>query len=793
MAEKIIDLCKSVENDWSSNETQKEKAKNVCTILTQKNKAWLQINANARNDILAILKEVTLDAGLSAEMIEANLSSATSEPATVAPVKKDTSILSYVWLWWEKEPKKAEEVYHELRNQGWTDVYIFAKILSLWYIPKFHEMKYEKSFSWHKFNYLQNNLRFFAMWWAITNGTVNEPIIKWQQAMRDWFMKIAISEEAELKMILNSVVKTWTPWVLDATWTMKIWDRTKLNQRLQALTDLKTAINTWDVNGMKTASKDYADISEKTGSIKKLFKDHWIDKTVKSQLTQKQAEAQEKVKKQAEETFEKEKWKILAEFDRQIKAEQTTIDWHKDPSALQQDLDHLKEEKANLEAERQIHLDEKAKLDADHTRKSAQLGSKWLSPTQITAIEWQLSRIEWQIQTEFDEAKRIKWLIDGKDSQIRQKVIDIRDLSKTNKTQIETATEKKEFLEKLRTATESWDHKEAKKLLQDYEYKNSSVPFKLKPWVDYETFMKTDHVGVIKSKTSNWAMPKQWTAWATWYTISPEQQKYKQERRDVRTKAMDTALSKESDRITKEIAVIEKEIDTIKKEAEKQLQDLEKIAKQDPKKVPELKAWFEKTVEKMNTQIAELEKRWVDWLKKLNPEDLKLVSTKSKRTADMVKTNWWVDWKMSWIWWKIFWVAWITMLAHWAYSWVQDTWFTSETLRNAADIWIWMIPIAWWAYDIWRAFDWEDLNWKEMTTSERWTRFGFWVVWLVPVAWTIVKWSATWVKSTAIATKLAQNWELITEAWHLTGKVVWIWALWFGWLSTATYLLDSKK
>ena len=770
-------LSQEAKNNNNSSEAQK-KAIEILEILKRKNKDWYTIEQEARKSLSALLRQ-PLDAEITTEMLETDLEAVdyiVNSPTT--PKDKEQQIEQDV-------SEKVDKLVEEYRSKGWTDAYIFAKVLSLWYIPKNHDSKYTW-FLWTNWNLITKpikwvwaNKAYVIQWWLLTNWTINEPFIKAQTWVRNWLLKSAISEEAELKMVLKSV-----------TWGDITWDRTKLNQRLQALQDYKSAINSWDINGMKTAWANYANISEETWTIKSLFKKYWVEETIKKQNEKAIDDKQKKAWETAKKDVDTKKWKAIYELDKVIKSEVNTLDSLKDTTMLQSDLDLLKEERALIETDKQLYTDEKRKLEWEYNRINDELRAEnwkrwWWSTSEVTRLQGELSRLRLDISNQDNEIKKCNTDIRNKEAEIRKKEIEIRDLPKTNKNRIDTATEKKDFLEKLRTAVASWDHNTAKSLIDNYNYKHWAWKFStdFATWIgNFETFITQDHAKHIETETKNWSTPKN----------TSDQQKYKQERRDIRNKTTSNAIDKEINSITAEVQKTEIEINKIKQKAEKQLQELDKVAKQNPSKVPELRKEFEKTVEWYNAQIAELEKRWVESLKKLKPDELKLLSTKSKWTEKMINANWWIDKIMSWKIWKWVWFLWIISLGHWIYSWVKETWFSSETKNNIGDMFFWMIPIVWGAYDLWRAYEWTDLNWKAMNSDERWTRFWFWVVWLVPLAWTVVKWSSTVVKTTETATKLAQKWELITEVWHLTWKVAWIWALWRWGISTIDHFFDKK-
>lgn len=511
MSEKI-NLLKTIEQDvqWLTPEQQK-KANDILELLKKRKLEKLQVNIETRQKILDILKEDTFSEEISFELIEWIISwEISSDYLENLPQ--------------ESSDKVWEDLYKELERQWWDQAYIFAKMLSLWYIPKFHDTKYQKEFFWNKIKWVWNNSKYLILWWPLTNWTINTPFIETQEKVRNYFSQLFIWEEHQLRILLNSI-----------KWVETTWDRAIIADRLEKLNNLKVAIESWDRNNIMNAAIEYSKISEFTWKI----------------------------------------WDLINKF--------------------------------------------------------------WLN-------------------------------------------------SRSKKTKMSTV---------------------------DSEIKNTTI----------------------------------------------------------------------------EIEKIDTQINDIKKRAEEKLKELNDIASKNPEKVPELRSEIERIVWEMNKQIADLEWKWVTKLQKLNPKDLELLAVNSKWTNRMIQANWWIDRILSWKTWWIIWVWAIILLAKWVYDWTSKDGFSSETALNITDIWLWMIPIAWWIYDIWMAIKWTDLNWKEMQSSERLMRAWFWIIWLVPLVWTAIKWVAAWAKTTQKATKLTQTWELITQVWLITWKIAWVWALWYWWISTVTYLL----
>lgn len=775
MAEKISSLIQSVEKDTSSTPEQKEKAKEVLKILTKKNKNNLQINTEAREETLQILKEITLDSKISVEIIEWNLIPWEITEEKVANLPQDSA--DKVW----------EDLYEEFERQWWDKAYIFAKMLSLWYIPKFHDMKYQKEFSGQKVKWIWNNSRYFAMWWILTNWTVNTPFIEAQEKTRTYFAQLFIWEESQLRVLLKSV-----------KWADTIWDRTIINERLKKLTNLKTAIESWSRATIKTASVEYANISESTGKIWDLFKKYWVYWKVKTELN-----SQKQIKEKAErETLEKEnevrKKEISDKLDEKIEAQEKEIEMLKNQDINQEKK--LKKELRDLESDKTKFSNEKVDLENDkiritsekseaqrkydntvrdiNTELKAKTPNTWVIAnleTEKTKLDWEISRLTQEIQAKETEISRKSTEIRSKESDITKKQVSIDDFEPSNTKKIKDTEAMKKIYTDLQAAHESWDYKKAKLLLEQYERKHGN-PLELEAWKNHETFMSNDQKTKIKKDVkSAWGRRTPW------------------EWKKVMKKEVSWAIDSEIKSITSEIQKIDDEITKIKSNAEKKLKELNNVASKDPKKVPELRTEIEKLTWEMNQQITDLEWKWVTKLQKLNPDDLKLLATNSKWTQRMINANGWIDKLLSWKTWIIVWVWAIILLTKWVYDGTSKDGFSKESALNVTDIWIGMIPIAGWIYDIWMSIKWTDLNGKEMQNSERWMRFWFWVVWLVPLVWTAVKWASTWVKATNAASKLAQSWELITNTWLVTWKIAWVWALWYGGITTVTYTLPSNE
>lgn len=86
---------------------------------------------------------------------------------------------------------------------------------------------------------------------------------------------------------------------------------------------------------------------------------------------------------------------------------------------------------------------------------------------------------------------------------------------------------------------------------------------------------------------------------------------------------------------------------------------------------------------------------------------------------------------------------------------------------DAADFGASMIPVAWWAYDVYRAIRWTDLAWNNLSTTERRVRGWIWLV-SIPLDiisfwawWSLLKWWVKWwskVLLKAWTKELAEEW-----------------------------------
>lgn len=725
MAEKISDLIQKIEKDSSSTKEQKEKARKVLELLKAKNKWSLIVSAGSRQAILWLLTETTLDANISAEAIWDNLSQASSSPWASGNLDLWSQDATDDWSWEMGEgddeiDMEAENFAEQLSRQWWDDVYIVAKMISLWYMPKVHSMNHTKKW-YNPIKWVWANKWYLIVGWLLTNWHLNWKSASWQKSITDWFLKMFTWEETQLKILLNQL-KTW-----NINWGIE-----QLRERKNKLEELNKAIISWDKDSIKKASKDYSDISEKTWKISDLYKKYWVKEKVEVKIEDK---------------------------------------WQKDYDVKEQEI----------KADRKAIIDEidRQIWEVDIDRQNS-----------VTTEENNRSKLTSELDDLEDDLKKLKRRkakkadIDKVEDAIIIKNREIRDYKPSNTIDLANYDYKKWFLQNLRSAVDSWDHKITSELLSKYKGK-TKTDFKF-GWgltitsstgISPEAFITSDQKEVLDKARESWKK----------LSISEQKKLLKWEKSKARIE--------EVVRINAEVKKIEDEINRIREEAEKQAKKLDKIAKEHPEKIPELKAEIEKTVWDYNTQIIALEKAWVDNLQQLSLEDLKKLETKSPWTKKIIKANEWIDgflWKTAWgAWWKIIWVMSMILLWKGVWDWASETWvFTKETLLNVTDIWIWIIPVVWGAYDLWRWWEWTDLNWVEMTESEKRARLGFWVLWLIPVVWTAVKWSSTFTKSVNIVIKTSRITEAVVQWWNLAWKVVSLWYLWYGWLSTAYYALD---
>jgi len=172
----------------------------------------------------------------------------------------------------------------------------------------------------------------------------------------------------------------------------------------------------------------------------------------------------------------------------------------------------------------------------------------------------------------------------------------------------------------------------------------------------------------------------------------------------------------------------------------------------------------------------------VDILKKFNLADW---ATKQKMVgnnsflAEIVAKNWWIEkrkipgfGKAG----RIVSVGVHAVMLWWIGSGDNALWHqksTGEIATDVADFGLWMIPVAWWLYDIGMAFRGKDLNGREMGTWERWVRWWVWLVtWVLDVFtfglwWTAIRWVVKWW--TKVAMKVGTK-KLATESIEVASK-----------------------
>ncbi len=183
-------------------------------------------------------------------------------------------------------------------------------------------------------------------------------------------------------------------------------------------------------------------------------------------------------------------------------------------------------------------------------------------------------------------------------------------------------------------------------------------------------------------------------------------------------------------------------------------------------------------VEKYNTDITKLNTDYSLSLSSLTIEEqTKIVSTSNTAWSKLASLNWWVNnfldklnnSKITWSTKTAFITIWVASLIYnWSW-WIKEMWeqgFSEENKNNAIDMGVSFIPIVWWVYDLWIAYNWVDLNWKTLSEQERIIRRAFWVVWLIPWVWFIVKWA--WK---------ASLWNIITKTWIVSWAALMSWVL----------------
>lgn len=172
----------------------------------------------------------------------------------------------------------------------------------------------------------------------------------------------------------------------------------------------------------------------------------------------------------------------------------------------------------------------------------------------------------------------------------------------------------------------------------------------------------------------------------------------------------------------------------------------------------------------------------VDILKKFNLADW---ATKQKMVAnnsflaEIVAKKWWIEKRKIPTFgkaWRIISVGVHAVMLWWIGSGDNALWHeksTGEIATDVADFGLWMIPVAWWLYDIGMAFRGKDLNGREMGTWERWVRGWVWLVtWVLDVFtfglwWTAIRWVVKWW--TKVAMKVGTK-KLATESIEVASK-----------------------
>jgi hypothetical protein len=127
----------------------------------------------------------------------------------------------------------------------------------------------------------------------------------------------------------------------------------------------------------------------------------------------------------------------------------------------------------------------------------------------------------------------------------------------------------------------------------------------------------------------------------------------------------------------------------------------------------------------------------------------------------IIKKNWWLDKRKIPKFgkaWRIISVGVHAVMLWWIGSGDNALWHeksTGEVATDVADFGLWMIPVAWWVYDIGMAFRGVDLNGREMETWERWTRWWVWLVTWVLDVFTLGLWGTAIRAAVKWWTKLA--------------------------------------
>lgn len=264
------------------------------------------------------------------------------------------------------------------------------------------------------------------------------------------------------------------------------------------------------------------------------------------------------------------------------------------------------------------------------------------------------------------------------------------------------------------------------------------------------------------------------------------------------------------------IKEIEKDIaNSDPEKVKKRVELLDKKITDIDSKIKSINSEYEWKIKSVKTDIEKhnLRKEWIEKISPLNDTSFKLrgqaaselkyfvdcgdlkslqeIASKYKTIKTIIDVNWWnitsfvskaskIERAIDEKWWKYLkWIAIPIMafsIAGAFWKWWTDSW------RMVADMWIWMLPVAWWAHDLYilknpdswysKIFLWD----RKMDQTEKNARLAFGVIWLIPWAWILKLFKAE------KAIKIADN---VLEVWRIAWSVATYTFLWVSMYQTA--------
>lgn len=252
----------------------------------------------------------------------------------------------------------------------------------------------------------------------------------------------------------------------------------------------------------------------------------------------------------------------------------------------------------------------------------------------------------------------------------------------------------------------------------------------------------------------------------------------------------------------KDILELEKQMKETKEASLKKMQEIDAQAKttKDTKARKVLLDELQKYTDDYNDKAIDYQKMTGQKMSTMSQADILRLEARSPMVKWILKSSWGASKFVENVnrkWWKaMLWVA-VWWLATKGVADIHDQWFISkETGLDVADLWFGMVPVLGWWYDVRMAIRGKDLNWREMSTTDRRIRWGVWGVSAVLDAVsfgiagtalrTVIKWGRATIKvlDTAIdaekATKAAA-WAMKAYRWlRMTQQVAMFWWLGYG-------------